>query len=545
MRPKLLLIACSLAAFGAALLAAFQFDDFALFSDPAITAPSGWLDCFRLTQTRPLTWLSFWLNFQLGGANPIGYHAFNLALHLAVVLLLYSVLQEMVLQEMVLRRLLSQRIQSQQTAFFAALIFAVHPALTEAVTYVFARSILIATLFCLLAIRDWLRQKPWRSVLWFTLAMLGKEECVALPLVLLLLDRATSHRASPQPVASTQAPTSQATPTHRTPMLALFAVALLLGIRVLWATLTVAGSGAGTQAGISPLEYFSSQGLVILTYLWRILVPWGFSVDYGILPASPIFAPLWFVPWLPLAFSRVRRSPIGLFYLAGLILLLPSSSILPANDLMADRRMYLPMLAFAPALALALQHLAQHLIKIQRPQRQRAFASALMLLPLLLWIGISIRYTLLWRSGESLWGEASRLAPTKLRPRLQLARSVSPDRALPILREAEQLAPMDPAIATQQGTAWLQLNRPAEALTAYGRALALTPEDPAAMNNRGVALLALGQQDAARADFERALARNPCLFDPRVNLSRMNVATQAPATCRFTPEQHQALGLRR
>ena len=42
------------------------------------------------------------------------------------------------------------------------------------------------------------------------------------------------------------------------------------------------------------------------------------------------------------------------YFAAGLILLLPSSSIFPAADLAADRRMYLPMLAFAAAAGLVL-----------------------------------------------------------------------------------------------------------------------------------------------------------------------------------------------
>ena len=45
----------------------------------------------------------------------------------------------------------------------------------------------------------------------------------------------------------------------------------------------------------------------------------------------------------------------GLLVPGGLVLLLPSSSILPAADLAADRRMYLPMIGFATAAALLVQ----------------------------------------------------------------------------------------------------------------------------------------------------------------------------------------------
>jgi len=87
LREKLLLSLAALAAFGGCLGAGFVFDDYALFSDPAITAHSGWWECWRITQTRPLTWFTFWMDYQLGRQNPLGYHAVNLALHVGGVLL--------------------------------------------------------------------------------------------------------------------------------------------------------------------------------------------------------------------------------------------------------------------------------------------------------------------------------------------------------------------------------------------------------------------------------------------------------------------------
>src|SRR5437879_218498 len=43
----------------------------------------------------PLTWLSLMLDYQLFGDNPRGYHAVNLALHVANVVLLFLVLNQM------------------------------------------------------------------------------------------------------------------------------------------------------------------------------------------------------------------------------------------------------------------------------------------------------------------------------------------------------------------------------------------------------------------------------------------------------------------
>ncbi|MEO7652635.1 MAG: hypothetical protein ABIZ80_19420, partial [Bryobacteraceae bacterium] len=77
--PILLLV---LVAFGASVTAPFHFDDYAILSDPVLTSPSGWWKVWRIEQTRPLTYFTFWMNYQLGGRNPAGYHAVNLLLHL-------------------------------------------------------------------------------------------------------------------------------------------------------------------------------------------------------------------------------------------------------------------------------------------------------------------------------------------------------------------------------------------------------------------------------------------------------------------------------
>jgi protein O-mannosyl-transferase len=488
LREKLLLSLAAIAAHGASLFAPFQFDDFALFSDPAITSPSGWWECWRLTQTRPLTWFTFWINYQLGGHNAAGYHAVNLALHVAVVLLVFDVL----------RRLIPER-----PALAAAALFAVHPIMTEPVAYVFARGTLLAALFSLLSVRSWLEGRHGIAVGWFAVAMLGKEECAALPVVLLLLPRPRPWR----------------------PLAAMFGVALALGLRVVWAAATISGSGAGAQAGISPPAYFAVQGVVILRYLRLLVLTDGLSPDPGIAPPSLWIAITAWVAIAALCALLLRTTRAGYWFVAGLVLLAPSSSIFPAADLAADRRMYLPMVAFCACAALLLSWFDR-----------RAVVGIVIVLG-----AVAFYYTSLWRNPVKLWTNAVFHAPRKSRPLLQLARALGPAKGLAYLEIAGRLAPDDPAIAAEQGRSLLGLNRPAEALAAFGRALALDPNDPRALNNRGAALLALGQTEAARADFERALARDACLFDARLNLLRMGVRTPPSPACRYTPEQRRAI----
>src|SRR5262249_45344816 len=120
MRARLLLLAAALAAFGASLGSGFHFDDYAIFSDLTLGAATGCMQIWTLRQTRPLTYLTFWLNRQVGGGDQLGYHLLNLALHLGATVLAWECL----------RRLLSQR-----AAFISAALFAIYPIQTEAVNY--------------------------------------------------------------------------------------------------------------------------------------------------------------------------------------------------------------------------------------------------------------------------------------------------------------------------------------------------------------------------------------------------------------------------
>jgi hypothetical protein len=467
MRERLLLLGATLAAFGASLGSGFHLDDYAIFSDPVQRSSMGWVQVWGPRQTRPLSYFTFWLNQAIGGGDPLGYHLFNLALHLGAVLLAWSCL----------RRLIGGR-----AAFLAALVFAVHPIQAESVDYVWARPIVLATLLCLASLSAWLDGRRWIAVAWFAAALLAKEECAAFPLALLWLEW------------------RERKPIAWAPIGAMLVLALAAGVRVIWALSVTAGAPAGAAAGITPAKYLLAQGPVILRYLRLLVLPYGFTVDPDVRVATWIAA----VAWIALAGIAVlacRRAP---WAIAGLILLIPSSSIFPAADLAADRRMYLPMLAFAAAIGLLLARV---------PVKAAAVAVVLVLL--------SVDRTVVWISDESLWSEAVERAPNKVRPKIQLARALPAGKALELLGKARAENPYEPAIPAEAGRILLAEGQADAALEEFGRALALSPTDARYVNNRGAALMALGQYEAARADFERALRMDPGLSDAKENLAKL------------------------
>ncbi|MGH9660905.1 MAG: tetratricopeptide repeat protein [Bryobacteraceae bacterium] len=493
MRETVFLTLAALVAFGGGLGAAFHFDDHALFADAAVTSAEGWREIWRIERTRPLTYLTFWANYRLGRRDPAGYHAVNLALHVAAAVLL--------------RRVLA-RVIPGRAALIGAALFAIHPVQTEPVVYVFARATLLATLLSLGALESWLRGRHWAGVAWFTAALAAKEECVALPLVLLLLYLSISRN-----------------PAELKPIAAMFGIALAAGLRVVWATRSVEGAGFGSP--ISAADYFLTQGVVIWRYLRLLVFPWGFTVDPQIAIASPAAGAL---GWLALgaasaiALRRFGRAREGFWFIAGLALLLPSSSVFPAADLAADRRVYLPLVAWSAAAGL-----------VARNWKTPALAAIGVVLAL-----VSIARTQVWVKEETLWAEAVMRSPAKVRPRIQLARVSTPERALALLEEARRIEPASAEIAAETGRVHIARNDPAKALEAFGRAVALSPRDPKSYNNRGLALLMLGQRDAGVADLRRALELDPCQFGARLNLRQIGERVEASG-CPDSDEQRAQL----
>jgi hypothetical protein len=521
----------ALAAFGWSVTGSFHFDDYSLFSSRAVIAPSGPLQLLGLLQSRPLTYLTFWANYQAGGASPLGWHVVNLLLHVASVLLAFASL----------RRLIPER-----AALLAAALFAVHPLNAEAVNYIFARSTLLCTVLTLASLRSWVNGRHWHAVAWFAPALLAKEECVTFPLFLLLLNLAARGRSGNEgrTQAKTPAPQRQmnglqssssrplacddfrhgllpaTSPSRREwrPIAAMLGLSLLAGVRILVATFYVPGASAGPSAGISPFAWLASEGPAILRYLRLLLIPAGLTVDPDLRVVTNWPAWLAWMAVLALSAAALRLFSglrAGFWLLAGLVLLLPSSSVFPAADLAADRRMYLPMVAFAAGGAMLLY-------SMRTPALVVVCASL---------AAISISRCEVWRTELSLWTDAVRMAPDKLRPRIQLARALPPDRALALLEEAESVAPGDPDLPSERGRIYLQMGDAAHALSSFGRALALNPASPLAINNRGAALLALGQNEAARLDFERALAIDPCQPNALFNLRQMGIDKPAARNC--------------
>ncbi len=134
-----------------------------------------------------LAWTKAWFGLDL-----INFRVGNLLLHSMVVLSLFFFLDKLFASIRFVQN--KNEMAPRNAAFFAALLFALHPVSTYAAGYLIQRTIVMATLFCLLSmlayVRGSTRQKPlwlWMSVPLYYLAVFCKEHAIMLPAVLLAL----------------------------------------------------------------------------------------------------------------------------------------------------------------------------------------------------------------------------------------------------------------------------------------------------------------------------------------------------------------------
>jgi tetratricopeptide (TPR) repeat protein len=128
---------------------------------------------------RPMQTVTFMVDTVIGKGNPLIYHLTNLLIHLGTVVSFYFLLRLFSLKNV--------------TAFLFALLFAVHPVLTAAVSWVPARGDLLLGLFTLLLFNTFIQYITKRKTIYlilhvflFALVMFSKEVAVVLPVVFLL-----------------------------------------------------------------------------------------------------------------------------------------------------------------------------------------------------------------------------------------------------------------------------------------------------------------------------------------------------------------------
>ncbi len=413
-----LLFAAALAAYGNAFFGSFQFDDFnVIVRQGAVHSLGAWWD--SMPGIRPLLKLSYALSWSVGGGGTYAFHAVNVMLHAANVLLVWQVL-----------RTLFERMGVAGegfAAFAAALLFALHPAHTEAVTYLSGRSSSMMAFFYLASLLAYLRGAPrWVSPALFLAALATKEVAVTLPFALLLCEALDVRRPFDLRAALRRQ--------------ALHWGVLGLGL-ALMAALPRYREMLEASLALRPFaDQLALQTGAIARHVGVLILAVPPNIDPQVAAVPPI-AGLAVIAAIAVGCALLRVQPwYALALLWFFLHLAPTNSLLPRLDAVNDRQLYLASIG-----PLALAGLALSLM----PRGRVALAAAL---ALVLALGTVLRNRD-YRSEVALWTETARLSPGKARAFNNL------------------------------GFALQQAGRPEEARAAYERALALDPEHvPARIN---------------------------------------------------------------
>lgn len=587
LRRLLLLVplAAALLAFWGTQDGGFVFDDHASIRDNAAIRSGDFLGAafgerHSPVANRPLPCLLLALDHRAAGLEPLRYRLVNLLLHLANVGLLFFVVRQALLASNLRGRFTPQR--AGALALVVTTLWAVHPLGVDAVAYVTQRTTLLMSFFLLLALRCWQRAADaahpqrwhWATAAALALGMACKEELVAAPLLLLLYDRAFEQ------------------PSWRALRGRMRCIGkLMLSWLVLLACVLLGPSnptvGYATLPRASAFEWLLTQAQVLPHYVRLVLWPDALRGAYDwpiVRSAGEVVLPgllvLLLLGGTVLAF---RRWPwIGFCGSLFFLLLAPTSSVLPiVTEVVAERRMYLPMLAVLVPVVLAADATLRRLLTARPAQAaQLGLAVALAVTGSL--VGLTQRRVAVYADEAAFWADACRKnalmngsfqagsilsnqglmlrqqgkaeqahalflravaceLPTpivRLHHAVSLAELGRRQEALPLLRALAAEAPSLPDVAgnfaifllldydgdepaRQLGAADPRLR---EAEPMLRRALELDPGRAAFHNAFGMLLGFTGRVQEAEAALRRAVVLDPQRVEPYRNLARLFLA---------------------
>ena len=544
-----LLFATVMLVYGNALLDGFTHDDeLYIMSNPQVTNPTlrALFAANNFTKIfRPVTFATFAVNWRLSGQHAFGYHCLNLMLHAAVTILIYLVLQTV----------LEATTGAKAVALVAALLFAVHPIHTEAVTSIVGLSELLAAGFLLGAWLLHMRDRPVSALVCLVLALLSKESAVVFLGLALVGDYARGEWK----------------PRLR---YAAIAAVTVLYVGVLW---KVQGGRFG-RAEIplidNPLASFSARWRILnaLRVAWKYMAlqvyPAKLSCDYSfnqislymdwrhtVPAAAAVVAAI--VAWLWAAGKRHAGLMLaGGIYIAAFAV--TSNILMPIGTIMAERLAYLPSAGFCLLVALAWNWLRE---------RQRNAALAVLVSVLAALAIRTVARNRDWKDNITLFEAAAQATPGSTKVHANLASMYMSAGKLDLARtevqEALRIDPDFPAALESYGllecrsgnyqaggrllekalnmstrsdpyydymavnfaALLIQTDRMDKALELLNREIAEAPTYARAWSNRAVIHYQRGEPEAARADAKVALKLDPGATQAQNVLELLNAGT--------------------
>jgi tetratricopeptide (TPR) repeat protein len=506
----------------------FQFDDTHSIEENSMIKDVRKLnfDLINWLGGRPVTNLTFAMNYSVSRLDTFGYHVVNLVIHLTVVLLLY------LFTKMTLR--LANYEDPRNLALITAGIFGLHPLHSQAVSYIVQRAESLASLFYVLSLTllvksfdaGFNRKGVALYILGFGAFVLGlgaKEIVVTLPLTYALY--------SYYFLAATCSPSSTAQGSETSGVflkrLAVFLPFFVLG--GIYTILRLKGFGGRQDIGfdiqgITPMGYFLTQFEVVVTYLRLIVLPINQNLDYDY-PLSQGFFQLRtllsfvvitgiFLQALYLLLTcrnskkqTQNESPklvISFALLWFFLILSPTSTVVPVVDVIFEHRVYLASWGIITTLVVT-ANIIYNRLEIATQKKRQVIAKIVAIAILAALAVMLYERTKVWQSRKSLWSDVVAKSPGKARPHMNLGHALAMEgnyeAAVLEYKTALTLA-NDKSVSRIEilrnlGVALFQLGMLGDAIEVFTEASTSDPLNADILNNLAICFLEIGNYKKA------------------------------------------------
>jgi tetratricopeptide (TPR) repeat protein len=453
---------------------------------------------YHMGPYQPLSWLSNAIDFQLWGANPMGFHLTNVLLQSLNAVLFFFVGRRL----LALSRGAEPDWAMNTAAAAAALFFAIHPLRVESVAWASERRDVLSGCFFLLSALAYLRRASCAyrmALIFYLLALLSKATSVGLVWVLIACDIYPLRRLPLDP----RGWFSRATwPVWREkiPFVLLGAAAVANGI---WGL----SEAIGQYALIQRLAFFL-YGIVFYVEktIWPGVLSPLYEISFYFLALSPRF-------WIGVAFmalisgffvAQYRKFPVGLLaWICYLLILMPVSGLAQNGpQIAAARYSYLACMPWAVLLGAGMEKLLRR--ANGRRLAQIAAAAALAALGISTW-----RQTHFWKDDLTLWSTALAIDPQNSRAHNNYGAALAKQNRMPqAMEHYRQSLALNPSLAEAYrdiGLALASQNDPQGAIGFFQKAESIRPGMPEIHVNMAAAYYQLGKFDETIAHYQRAL----------------------------------------
>jgi len=467
----------------------------------------------RNDPSRPLVYLTYTLNYHFGKLNPSGYHLINIILHIFSVILIFFLTKKIFFYV--------YEKNFNLYSFFAALLFAVHPVNIDAVSYIFARSSILATLFYLMSlfffIKKFESKKTYALALFcFFLALASKPIAITLPVIILSFDYIFLSNFSFRKVLSKK--------YHHL----LFWIILVIYLVARYVYLGGLGD-VETNLTWSRKSYFLIQPFMIIKYIKILLVPLGLCIYHYIAPPRSVFdyrviISFFFVVLLFIfAYIKYRKktsnSKVIIFSILWFfITLTPTSSFFPTAMAMAERRLYLAGFGFY----LMLLFIFYYLFSINKKRTFKNIFIAFIV------TYISILSLTAWKRNKlydnpiALWEEAADKYPQNDKPYSELGilyqREKKYEKAILNFEKVLRISPNNAIDHFNLGYLYQNLSLYEDAVCEYKKTIELNPNYISAYHNIGTIYYHQKKYKQAVKTYQKVIDINQARTDTYYNL---------------------------